>query len=349
MSDHSLDENDTRLRLVNPALALAGWSPSQIAEEVATGRVGSDGKREPGRADYVLQVRGDRGMLPVAVLEAKSESREPDEGVEQAAAYAQALSVPHAFSTNGREFVSVDLATGAVASRRPLAEFPGPNDLRLDNAELNESVHVRKGRLSDIEIRDEHGQIIEDRRLRRLVFALWKRGWSDNRVGDGRQPLSLSLKIVRDDDGRHVPFVIEFVPPGSRPWSPIEGEVPHLLLLGKISVAKYLKGLSNRAVERSSSVDASLAYVSDGRYFFCEDRRHGKRTDPLPLSRFPTPEDMYSMVRRKPRAERPQAGQIQPGCPDLGMRGIAEPESKEASKSSPRRGFWKRVFGRNRS
>lgn len=92
MSDRSLDENETRLKLVNPALALAGWSPSQIAEEVATGRVGSEGKREPGRADYVLHVRGDRGMLPVAVLEVKSESREPDEGVEQATAYARALS-----------------------------------------------------------------------------------------------------------------------------------------------------------------------------------------------------------------------------------------------------------------
>lgn len=348
MSDHSLDENETRLRLVNPALALAGWSPSQIAEEFATGRVGSDGKREPGRADYVLQVRGDRGMLPVAVLEAKSESREPDAGVEQAAAYARALSVSHAFSTNGREFVSVDLATGAVASRRPLAEFPGPNDLRLDDVELNESVHIRKRRLSDVEIRDERGQIVEDRRLRRLAFALWKRGWSDNR--DGRQPLGLRLMTVTDDDEGDTPFVVEFVPPGTGRESHIEGAVPHLILLGKISVAKYLKVRSNRAVERSSSDDAPLLYFSDGRYFFCEDERRGTRTDQLPLSRFPTPEDLYSTVRQKPRAEQPQVpsrrttarrkpgaewpqtGEVQPGRPDLGMRGINAWAPKEAPK-----------------
>lgn len=356
MSGHSLDENETRLKLVNPALALAGWSPSQIAEEVATGRVGSEGKREPGRADYVLHVRGDRGMLPVAVLEVKSESREPDEGVEQAAAYARALSVPHALSTNGREFVSVDLATGAVASRRPLAEFPSPNDLRLDNAELNENVYVRKRRLSDVTIQDEHGQIVEDRRLRRLVFALWKRGWSDNQ--DGQQPLG--LQVVRGDDALDVSFAIKFAPPGSERESPIEGDAPYLLLLEKISVAKLLKALSNRAVERSSPDDATLRCFSDGRYFFCEDERHGTRTDQLPLSRFPTPEDLYSMVRRKPRSERPQApsrqttvqqkprakrpqapsrqtrfrsgsppnaqppraGEIQLGRPDLGMRGL---------------------------
>ena len=356
MSDRSLDENETRLKLVNPALALAGWSPSQIAEEVATGRVGSEGKREPGRADYVLHVRGDRGMLPVAVLEVKSELREPDEGVEQATAYARALSVPHALSTNGREFVSVDLATGAVASRRPLAEFPSPNDLRLDSAALNESVHVRKRRLSDIEIRDEHGQIIEDRRLRRLVFALWKRGWSDNQ--DGRQPLG--LQVARGDDALDMPYAIGFVSPGQAPVSLVEDADACLYLFGKMSVTKWLKSLQDHTVEQSSSSNVSLVYVSDGRYFFCEDQRHGTRTDPLPLSRFPTPEDLYSMVRRKPRAERPQApsrqttvqqkprakpplapsrqtrfrsgkrpnakppgaGEIQLGRPDLGMRGL---------------------------
>lgn len=304
MSDQSLDENETRLRLVNPALALAGWSPSQIAEEVATGRVGRDGTREPGRADYVLHIRGDRGMRPVAVLEVKSESREPDEGVEQAAEYARALSVPHALSTNGREFVSVDLATGTVASRRPLAEFPSPDDLRLDDAELSESVHIRKRRLSDVEIRDEHGQLIEDRRLRRLLFALSKRGWSENR--DGRQPLGIHLTIMRDDDAGNIPFVIEFVPPGDGRESAIKDPVACLCLFGNVSVAKWLKFLQNRAVERSSSDDASLLYVSDGRYFACEDRDHGTRTDQLPLSRFPTPEEMYSTIKPKPRPKRPQ-------------------------------------------
>ena len=304
MSDQSLDENETRLRLVNPALALAGWSPSQIAEEVATGRVGRDGTREPGRADYVLHIRGDRGMRPVAVLEVKSESREPDEGVEQAAEYARALSVPHALSTNGREFVSVDLATGTVASRRPLAEFPSPDDLRLDDAELSESVQIRKRRLSDIEIRDEHGQLIEDRRLRRLVFALSKRGWSENR--DGRQPLGIHLTIVRDDDAGNIPFVIEFVPPGDGRESAIKDPVACLCLFGNVSVAKWLKFLQNRAVERSSPDDSSLLYVSDGPYFACEDRDHRTRTDQLPLSRFPTPEEMHSTIKPQPQPQRLQ-------------------------------------------
>ena len=304
MSDQSLDENETRLWLVNPALALAGWSPSQIAEEVATGRVRRDGTREPGRADYVLHIRGDRGMRPVAVLEVKSESREPDEGVEQAAEYARALSVPHALSTNGREFVSVDLATGAVASRRPLAEFPSPDDLRLDDAELSESVHIRKRRLSDIEIRDEHGQLIEDRRLRRLLFALSKRGWSENQ--DGHQPLGMHLTIVRDEDEGDIPFVIEFVPPGDGREPPIEYATACLFLFENTSVAKWLKLRQDRAVERNPPDDALLLYISDGRYFVCEDQRHGTRTDRLPLSRFPTPEEVHSTIKPKPRPEQPQ-------------------------------------------
>ena len=295
MSDHSLDENETRLRLVNPALALAGWSPSQIAEEVATGRVGRDGTREPGRADYVLHIRGDRGMRPVAVLEVKSESREPDDGVEQAAEYARALSVPHALSTNGREFVSVDLATGAVAGRRPMAEFPSPGDLRLDDAELSGNVLIRKRRLSDVEIRDEHGQLIENRRLQRLIFALWKRGWSENR--DGHQPLGMRLR--HGDDAIDVPFAIEFVVPDDDGESREEDAAASLYLFGETTVTQWLKSQLNLVADPEA--EDGVFYVSDGRYFTSEDRHRGTRTDRLPLSRFPTPEEMYSTVKPQPK------------------------------------------------
>ena len=308
MADHSLDESETRLRLVNPALALAGWSPAQIAEEVVTGRVGADGTREPGRADYVLHIRSDRGMRPVAVLEVKSESREPDDGVEQAAEYARALSVPHALSTNGREFVSVDLATGAIASRRPLAEFPSPDDLQLDDVELSESVLIRKRRLTDIKIWDEQGQLVENRRLQRLIFALVKRGWSEDR--DGRQPLSLRLRTIGGEDEGDIQFAIEFVPPGNDRELPAEDATARLYLFGKMSVAKWLNSRQDHAVERSSPDDASLLYVSDGRYFACEDRDHGTRTDQLPLSRFPTPEEMYSTVKPQPQSK-PQPKRLQ--------------------------------------
>ena len=242
-------------------------------------------------------------MQPVAVLEAKAESREPDDGLEQAVEYARALSVPHAISTNGREFVSADLASSAVTDRRPMVEFPGPHDLQAGDPQPSELMrHVRKRRLADISIRDEQGQIIENRRLRRLIFALSKRGWSDN--PDGQQPFG--LRLGRGDDEGDIPFIIEFVSPADDRVSPIEGDITRLYLFGNISVAKWLKSRPDLATDQPSSVDASLLYVSDGRYFVGEDQRHGTRTDRLPLSRFPTPEEMCSLVEPKPQPKRLQ-------------------------------------------
>jgi len=84
-----LTEADTRAKLIDPKLKLAGWGESQIEREhyfrkgidLTRGRiyfVGKEARRgKPKRVDYLLRYNG----MPIAVLEAKEESRAPDEGL----------------------------------------------------------------------------------------------------------------------------------------------------------------------------------------------------------------------------------------------------------------------------
>lgn len=100
------NEADTRAKLIDPKLKLAGWGESQIEREhyfvkgraVTNGRiylVGEEARRrEPRRVDYLLRYNGQM----IAVLEAKDERRTADAGLEQAKFYARLLHVPFAYS-----------------------------------------------------------------------------------------------------------------------------------------------------------------------------------------------------------------------------------------------------------
>lgn len=129
-------EQETRSRLVTPAISKAGWDlDMQVREDYAltAGRIVSGalrGRRErPKRADYVLYVRPN---VPIAPVEAKDLQQEPGAGMQQALEYARMLDVPFAFSTNGREFLFHD---GTVGPGEPVervlqpSEFPTPDYL----------------------------------------------------------------------------------------------------------------------------------------------------------------------------------------------------------------------------
>ena len=120
-----MNEAQTRLELIDPALKAAGWreKPASIAvEQIAPGRVGTKGRER--RADYVLMWKNRR----VAVVEAKAEGLSAEVGVPQAKAYAEALGVRFAYATNGRRVIRVDLWDGSSASF-PLEQFPTPHEL----------------------------------------------------------------------------------------------------------------------------------------------------------------------------------------------------------------------------
>ncbi|PHR22451.1 MAG: restriction endonuclease subunit R [Hoeflea sp.] len=113
------DEATTRTRIIDNLIASAGWnvasgeaSTSEVAKELEVdGQPTTTGK---GRADYVLL---DTDGSPLAVIEAKKTSVDPEMGRKQAALYADALEKksgqrPVIFYTNGYDIWMWDDAAG---------------------------------------------------------------------------------------------------------------------------------------------------------------------------------------------------------------------------------------------
>jgi type I restriction enzyme, R subunit len=123
-----MNESETRAELIDPALAAAGWGVvegARIRREyiIAPGRIEGRGRRAKQlKADYLLEYRNTK----LAVIEAKAETGEVTEGVEQAKDYSGKLGVRFAFSTNGHGICAIDMATGKEWS--PLT-FPTPEEL----------------------------------------------------------------------------------------------------------------------------------------------------------------------------------------------------------------------------
>lgn len=132
------NESDTRAKLIDPAIRGCGWTEDLIRREETAGTVevveGKARRRARGRVDYVLRIKINAEVQPVAValIEAKSENLPPAHGLEQAKAYGSArrMNVPFVFSSNGHQFVEFDALTGLTSSARPIAEFPSPEALR---------------------------------------------------------------------------------------------------------------------------------------------------------------------------------------------------------------------------
>ena len=119
-----MNESDTRAKLIDPALAAAGWGPERITREkhIAPGQVTPDPHtRRPLIADYLLL----DGKRPVAVVEAKADGKDYDEGEPQARTYAEKLGLRFGFSTNGHKILQIDLATGK-SKTLAMDAFPSP-------------------------------------------------------------------------------------------------------------------------------------------------------------------------------------------------------------------------------
>ena len=135
MNKRSLSERDICTKFITPALNRSGWDDmQQIREEVTftKGRITVRGKLvargEGKRADYILYYKPN---IPVAVIEAKDNNHSVGDGMQQALDYAETLSIPFAFSSNGDGFVFHD-RTGMAAQREAnigLDAFPGPDEL----------------------------------------------------------------------------------------------------------------------------------------------------------------------------------------------------------------------------
>lgn len=127
----SLSEEDTKRLYITPALE-SRWDKHLIRMEYSftAGRIvvrGSMKKRNQGKkADYLLHTAEN---YPIAVVEAKSSSHAPADGIQQAIDYATILDIKFAYSTNGREFVEHDLITGKQRTL-PMDAFPTALELK---------------------------------------------------------------------------------------------------------------------------------------------------------------------------------------------------------------------------
>lgn len=141
----TLNESDTRAKLIDPALHECGWTEDLIRREETAGAIVIEGdkavKKFKGRVDYVLRVKVSSESQPVAVavIEAKQESLQPNHGLEQAKLYAKSkrLNVPYVFSSNGHLFVEFDRNSGITSAYQLINDFPSPDELRARYEQKN--------------------------------------------------------------------------------------------------------------------------------------------------------------------------------------------------------------------
>jgi type I restriction enzyme R subunit len=127
-----LSEADICAKFITPAIARAGWDDNtQVRREVhftkgqihVRGKMVTRGKSK--FADYVLYYKPN---IPIAIVEAKDNVHSVGDGMQQALDYAETLSIPFVFSSNGDGFVFHD-RTGTlpeVESTLALEGFPSP-------------------------------------------------------------------------------------------------------------------------------------------------------------------------------------------------------------------------------
>lgn len=131
VTSYNLSEEDTKLQFITPAI-LARWNMNSIKMEYSftAGQIivrGTLKRRKQGKkADYILFTKEN---YPIAVVEAKSYSHAPTDGIQQAIDYATILDIPFAYSSNGQQFVEHDLTTGEQRVF-DMDKFPTPLELR---------------------------------------------------------------------------------------------------------------------------------------------------------------------------------------------------------------------------
>ncbi len=129
-----MNESDTRLKKIDPALKAAGWGvvdgsdifTEQRAYILAPGRIARKAKRNPDRIDYLLVYKG----VKLAVVEAKSDEKDVSEGVEQAKRYASAMNIRWAYSTNGDSIWAINMQPVKGGFTEDfVTSFPSPDEL----------------------------------------------------------------------------------------------------------------------------------------------------------------------------------------------------------------------------
>ena len=122
-----MNEEQTKLDLITPALQKAGWGvvgDSRLLVEFPITNKDKPGVRNYSqlRADYVLEYKNRR----IGVVEAKNRELFYTDGVGQAKDYAERLNIRYSYATNGLQIYGIDMDEGTEGD---ISNFPSPDEL----------------------------------------------------------------------------------------------------------------------------------------------------------------------------------------------------------------------------
>lgn len=120
-----MTESDTRSKLIDPKIKESNWNESNIVREYyfTDGRKLIGGKRGKRYfVDYLLIYKNTN----LAIIEAKADTKDPLDGLQQSINYAQKLKIDFVYSTNGLKIYEHSLLDG---KGRFIDEFPTPQEL----------------------------------------------------------------------------------------------------------------------------------------------------------------------------------------------------------------------------
>jgi type I restriction enzyme R subunit len=118
-------ESDTRSKLIDPLIKESGWLESNIVREYyfTDGRKLIGGKRGKRYfVDYLLTYKNTN----LAIIEAKAESKDPLDGLQQSINYAQRLKIDYVYTTNGHKIYEHSLVEG---TGQFIENYPSPQEL----------------------------------------------------------------------------------------------------------------------------------------------------------------------------------------------------------------------------
>ncbi|ADN08848.1 EcoAI/FtnUII family type I restriction enzme subunit R [Sulfurimonas autotrophica] len=118
-------ESDTRSKLIDPLIKESGWLESNIVREYyfTDGRKLIGGKRGKRYfVDYLLTYKNTN----LAIIEAKAETKDPLDGLQQSINYAQRLKIDYVYTTNGHKIYEHSLVDG---NGKFIENYPTPDEL----------------------------------------------------------------------------------------------------------------------------------------------------------------------------------------------------------------------------
>ena len=118
-------ESDTRVKLIDPKIKESSWSENNIVREYFF----TDGRKLIGNkrgkryfVDYLLTYKNTN----LAIIEAKAQSKDPLDGLQQSINYAQKLKIDFVYATNGDKIYEHSLIEG---NGRWVDSYPTPDEL----------------------------------------------------------------------------------------------------------------------------------------------------------------------------------------------------------------------------